>query len=133
MRAFIPILSQSQLDQVNHPTMAFTSGTRETPAWHNLWWCVRHVPGDVSRYLYFMHFSLLLWLILPTLALLDINPGIASMTRGILTPYSPVQWVLTGFNVVLAGWFALLAACIVCSCGARPARPKPIHRKPEGS
>jgi hypothetical protein len=27
-----------------------------------------------------MRFSLLLWLFLPTLALLDINPGIASIT-----------------------------------------------------
>jgi hypothetical protein len=66
--------------------------------------------NSICRYLYFMRFSLLLWLFLPTLALLDINPGIASITRGILTPYSPVQWILTGFTVVLPGWFALLAA-----------------------
>ena len=55
--------------------------------------------------------------LLPTLALLDINPGVASITRGILTPYSPVQWILAGFTVVLPGWFALLAARIVCSYG----------------
>jgi|SRR5579859_1179051 len=120
-----PILSQSQLDQLPRPTIV--SRTSETPEWHNLWWCVRKVPGRVRRYLYFMHFSLLLWLILPTLALLDINPGLASITRGILTPYSPVQWVLTGFTVVLAGWFTLLAACIVCSYGSGFGRSKPIH------
>ena len=100
------------------------SRTSETPEWHNLWWCIRNVPGKVRRYLYFMHFSLSLWLILPALALLDLKPGVASITRGILAPYSPVQWVLTSFTVVLAGWFALLAACIVCSYGPGPARPK---------
>ena len=120
-----PILSQSQLDQLHRPTMVFT--TSKTPEWHSLWWCIRNVPGDVRRYLYFMHFSLSLWLILPTLALLDFNPGVASITRGTHTLYSPVQWVLTSFTVVLAGWFALLAACIVCSYGSGPARPKAIH------
>lgn len=95
-----------------------TAETDETPEWHSLWWCIRNVPGDVCRYLYFMRFSLLLWLFLPTLALLDIDPGIASITRGILTPYDWVQWIFTGFTVVLPGWFALLAARIVCSYGA---------------
>jgi hypothetical protein len=69
----------------------------------------------------------------PPLALLDINPGIASITRGILTPYSPVQWILTGFTVVLPGWFALLAARIVCSygpereTGSRLVQPPPTN------
>jgi hypothetical protein len=58
--------------------------TSETTEWHHLWWCVRNGPGDLFRYLYFMRFSLLLWLFMPLLALLDINPGIASITRGIL-------------------------------------------------
>jgi hypothetical protein len=94
-----------------------TAETNEMPEWHNLWWCIRNVPGDLCRYLYFMRFSLLLWLFLPTLALLDINPDIASITRGILTPSDWVQWILAGFTVVLPGWFALLAARIVCSYG----------------
>ena len=123
MHASIPSLALNQLD----PSPAgCTPETTETPEWHNLWWCIRNVPGDVCRYLYFMRFSLLLWLFLPTLALLDISPGVASITRGILTPYSPVQWILTGFTVVLPGWFALLAARIVCSYGPeRYASPVP--------
>jgi hypothetical protein len=99
------------------PQQPNTPEPTETPEWHNLWWCLWNVPGDVCRYLYFMRFSVLLWAFLPTLALLDINPGIASITRGILTPYDWVQWILTGFTVVLPGWFALLAARIVCSYG----------------
>jgi hypothetical protein len=91
------------------------SRTSQTPEWHNLRWCIRNVPGDVRRYLYFIHFSLSLWLILPALALLDLNPGVASIIRG---PYTPVQWVLSSFTVVLAGWFALLAACIFCAYGS---------------
>src|SRR5216684_4313589 len=69
-----PILSQSQLDQLDQYTIACTPETSETSEWHNLWWCIRNVPGDVCRYLYFMRFSLLLWLFLPTLALLDYLP-----------------------------------------------------------
>lgn len=91
--------------------------TPETREWHNFWWCIRNVPGDICRYLYFMRFSLLLWLLMPLLALLDINPGIASITRGILTPSDWLQWIFTGFTVVLPGWFALLAARIVCAYG----------------
>jgi hypothetical protein len=105
----LPSSGQSAADHIPETT--------ETPEWHNLWWCIRNVPGDVCRYLYFMRFSLLLWLFLPTLAFLDINTGIASITRGILTPYDWRQWILTGFIVVLPGWFALLAARIVCSYG----------------
>ncbi len=99
------------------PEPAAAHETSETTEWHNLWWCVRNVPGDLFRYLYFMRFSLLLWLFMPLLALLDINPGIASITRGILTPSDWLQWIFTGFTVVLPGWFALLAARIVCAYG----------------
>jgi hypothetical protein len=71
------ILSQSQLDQLDHLSIRCTQEARETPKWHSLWRCIRNVPGDVCRCLYFMRFSLLLWLLLPTLTLPGINPGIA--------------------------------------------------------
>jgi hypothetical protein len=53
-----PILSQSQLDQLNQPIMGCNPETSETPEWRSLWWCIRNVPGDVCRYLYFMRFTL---------------------------------------------------------------------------
>lgn len=99
-------------------TEAHEPESNEIPERRSVWWCICNVPGDIFRYLYFMRFSLLLWLFLPALALLDINPGVASITRGILTPYDWVQWVFTGFTVVLPGWFALLAARLVCSYGS---------------
>lgn len=73
--------------------------------------------GDVVRYLYFMRFSLFLWLSMIVLALADRVPTIASISRGILTPFNAWQWVFSGFAVVLPGWFALLAARIVCAYG----------------
>jgi hypothetical protein len=72
-----PILSQGQLDQLDHLPIGCTPEARKPPKWHNLWWWIRNVPGDVCRCLYFMRFSLLLWLFLPTLALLGIYPGMA--------------------------------------------------------
>jgi hypothetical protein len=27
-----------------------TAETNEMPEWHNLWWCIRNVPGDLCRY-----------------------------------------------------------------------------------
>ena len=92
--------------------------TNPVGEWHPLWWCVVHAPGDMLRYLYFMRFSLLLWLSMPAIAVADMSPAVATVTRGVLTPFSPWQWVFTGFAVVLPGWFALLAARIVCSYGA---------------
>jgi hypothetical protein len=74
---YAPILSQSQLDQLDQLPTGCTSRIRKTPAWHNVWWRFGNVPGDVCRDLYFMRFSLFLWLFLPSLALLDINSGIA--------------------------------------------------------
>jgi hypothetical protein len=64
-----------------------------------------------------MRFSLFLWLSMIVLALADRVPAVASISRGILTPFSPWQWFFTGFAVVLPGWFALLAARIVCAYG----------------
>ncbi len=87
----------------------------------------RNLTPDLVRYLYFMRFSLFLWLSMPLLAFLDwYSPGIASLTRGILTPFNGWQWIVTGFIVVLPGWFALLAARIVCAYGhARFGSPPP--------
>ena len=72
---------------------------------------------DFLRYLYLMRFSLLLWLSMLGLTWADMFSGAASITRGILTPFSPWQWIFTGLAVVLPGWFALLAARIVCAYG----------------
>ncbi len=77
----------------------------------------RHYCPDLIRYLYLMRFSLILWLSMVVLALADLDPGAASVTRGILTPFSRWQWFFTGLAVVLPGWFALLAARIVCAYG----------------
>lgn len=72
---------------------------------------------DVVRYLYLMRFSLFLWLSMIALAWADAFTSAASITRGILTPFSPWQYFFTGLAVVLPGWFALLAARIVCAYG----------------
>jgi hypothetical protein len=74
---YYPILSQSQLDQLDQLPIGCTLGTGKTREWHNLYGCIRNVTGDVFRELYFMRFSLFLWLFLPGLALLDIHSGIA--------------------------------------------------------
>lgn len=73
--------------------------------------------SDGIRYVYLMRFSLMLWLAMIVLAWADAYTGNASMTRGILTPFSPSQWFFTGLSVTLPGWFALLAARIVCAYG----------------
>ena len=83
---------------------------------------LRNHFGDVVRYLYLMRFSLILWLFMIGLTIADCT-GAASSTRGILTPFAGAsfgnwQWFFTGFSVVLPGWFALLAARIVCAYGA---------------
>jgi Patatin-like phospholipase len=93
---------------------------------------LRHHFGDVVRYLYFMRFSLFLWLSMIVLALADRVPAVASISRGILTPFSPWQWFFTGFAVVLPGWFALLAARIVCAYGEDRfgAAPPPFFHVP---
>ncbi len=105
-------------------------GPRPNPS---IFYTLRHHPGDLVRYLYFMRFSLLLWLSMIVLGLADQVPAVASISRGILTPYSPWQWVFTGFAVILPGWFALLAARIVCAYGADRfgAAPPPIFYVPD--
>jgi hypothetical protein len=89
---------------------------------YSIWYSLRHHFGDVLRYLYLMRFSLVLWLSMIVLAWADAFTGAASFTRGILTPFAGAsfgnwQWFFAGFAVVLPGWFALLAARIVCAYG----------------
>jgi hypothetical protein len=70
------------------------------------------------NYLYFMRFSILLWLLMPALALLDMTPG-ASITRGIVALKSPWHLFLAAFFVTLNGWIAMLSARIVCAYGRK--------------
>ncbi len=65
--------------------------------------------------LYFIRFSLLTWLALLGLPVLDLKAS--AMTRGILTPFNGLQWFWSGLAVTLADWFALLAARINCAYG----------------
>jgi hypothetical protein len=70
------------------------------------------------NYLYFMRFSILLWLMMPALALLDMTVS-ASMTRGIVALDSFWHLFLAAFFVTLNGWIAMLSARIVCAYGRR--------------
>ena len=71
---------------------------------------------QLLQYSYLMRFSLLLWLAMVLLTAADFwSPS--AVTRGILTPAGSWQWTFTGFTVVLSGWFALLAARLVCAYG----------------
>jgi hypothetical protein len=56
---YAPILSQSQLDRLDQLAIGCSPDNSETPDWHNLWWCIRNVRGDVCRYLYFVRLLLL--------------------------------------------------------------------------
>lgn len=72
--------------------------------------------GRLASYLYFVRFSLFIWSSMLALVALD-SSGMASMTRGILTPFNRAQWFLSGVAVTLSGWSALLAARITCAYG----------------
>ena len=80
------------------------------------------IPPRESRlrwlnYLYFVRFSLLLWLAMPTLALLDALKITSAVTLGILTPETPRQLFFAFFFIVTSGWLALTLARIVCAYG----------------
>ena len=80
------------------------------------------VPTRDSRlrwlnYLYFVRFSLLLWLVMPTLALLDALKITSAVTLGILTPETFRQLFFASFFIVTSGWLALTLARIVCAYG----------------
>jgi hypothetical protein len=68
------------------------------------------------RYLYFMRFSILLWVSMPLLAALDMT-GAAAFTRGIVALNEPLQFFFAAFFTAINGWIALLSARIVCAYG----------------
>jgi hypothetical protein len=84
--------------------------------------CHPPVPPRDSRlrwfnYLYFVRFSLFLWLVMPTLALVDALKITSAVTLGILTPETLRQLFFSFFFIVTSGWLALTLARIVCAYG----------------
>lgn len=80
------------------------------------------------NYLYFIRFSLLLWLVMPTLALLDARKITSAVTLGILTPETWRQLFFCSFFIVASGWLALTLARIVCAYGQeRFHTPPPVQ------
>lgn len=69
------------------------------------------------NYLYFIRFSLGLWLIMPILALLDWMKITSSVSLGILTPDDKWPLFFCSFFIVASGWLALTLARIVCAYG----------------
>jgi hypothetical protein len=69
------------------------------------------------NYLYFIRFSIFLWLVMPTLALLDWLKITTSITLGILTPETGWQLFFSSFFIITSGWLALTLARIVCAYG----------------
>jgi hypothetical protein len=69
------------------------------------------------KYVYFMRFSIMLWLFFPIFAALDWSGALSAMSRGIVALESWQHLVLAGFFVTMAGWIALLSARIVCAYG----------------
>ena len=66
-------------------------------------------------YLYFLRFSLALWLSLP--GLLGLYFGVPSLTHGIFALERPTHFFFAGFFVTVAGCVALLNARIICAYG----------------
>jgi hypothetical protein len=92
--------------------------------------CLLPIPLKDTRvrwinYLYFIRFSLLLWLIMPTLALLDASGATTSITLGILTPERGWQLFYSAFFVTTSGWLALTLARVVCAYGEERFGTKP--------
>lgn len=69
------------------------------------------------KYVYFMRFSIMLWLFFPLLVALDWSGALAAMTRGIVALGSGWHLFFASFFVVAAGWVALLSARIACAYG----------------
>lgn len=83
---------------------------------------LRFLPAKAERlkwlnYLYFIRFSLGLWLIMPVLAMLDWLKITSSVTLGILTPDTFWQLAFSSFFVVASGWLALTLARVTCAYG----------------
>jgi hypothetical protein len=97
------------------------------------------VPKDSTfvatvKYLYFMRFSIMLWLFFPLLVALDWSEALAAMTRGIVAMDSYLHLSFASFFVVVAGWIALLSARIACAygeerCGCKPPRYFSVGKK----
>ena len=79
------------------------------------------------KYLYFMRFSLLLWLFFPLFALLDWSGALSAMSRGIVAMESGLHLTLASFFVAAAGWVALLSARVACAYGEERFGSKPPH------
>ena len=125
-----------------------TSFDGQTPAWYDNffpyhWGAAPDRSERITRlltYSYFLRFSLLLWLFLVILPLLDWFTPIGGVTHGMfalelqrniffgwpsssgtlgstLGPYGFGQFIWVGFYVTLTGWVALLSARIVCAYG----------------
>jgi hypothetical protein len=85
-----------------------------------LWKKIQPVLKALSpsvQYLYFMRFSIVFWLLVPALALVDAFTGISSITRGIFAPSTFGQFFGAAFFTVCIGMVALLTARLVCLNG----------------
>ena len=69
------------------------------------------------KYLYFMRFSIMLWLFFFLLVALDWSEVLSAMTRGIVALDSGWHLFFASFFVVASGWVALLSARIACAYG----------------
>lgn len=69
------------------------------------------------QYLYFIRFSIALWLFIPFLAFEDDRSSISALTRGIFTPALFGQFLGSAFFIVCVGMVALLTARLVCLNG----------------
>jgi hypothetical protein len=70
----------------------------------------RTTIAQYFQYVYFLRISILFWLFLPVLCLLDLTRTTATLTRGILTLDSPAQWFWAVFFVVAINMAVLITA-----------------------
>jgi hypothetical protein len=70
----------------------------------------RTTIAQYFQYAYFLRVSILFWLFLPILCLLDLTCATASLTRGILTLDSPTQWFWAVFFVIATNMAVLITA-----------------------
>src|SRR5580704_16253331 len=71
------------------------------------------------RYVYFLRFSLALWLFAPLMCVLD-RTSAKTLTSGVITPETIPQYICVAFFLVSAGFVALICARVVLING--PAR-----------
>jgi hypothetical protein len=69
------------------------------------------------QYLYFLRFSLILWLALPIIAFTDTESRPSALLHAIFTPETSGQFLGAAFFLVCCGWGALLLARVVCLNG----------------